>query len=61
MQENVDFKYHLKTFDGIEDMGLCRQLQIFYRMQLDLLLQPLCIVLKKKLILNKYQNSRKQI
>jgi hypothetical protein len=46
MQKNVDFVHHLKIFDGTEDMGLCWQSQIFYRMQLELLLHPLCIVLK---------------
>jgi hypothetical protein len=60
-EKHVDFVYHLKIFDGTEDIGLCRQSQIFYRMQLELLLHPLCIVLEKYLILNKYQNSRKQI
>jgi hypothetical protein len=44
-----------KIFYGIEDMGLCWQSQMLYRMQLELLLHPLCIVLKNKLILNKYQ------
>ena len=42
-------------------MGLCRQSQILYRMQLELLLHPVCIVKNNNLILNKYQNSRKQI
>jgi hypothetical protein len=36
IKKNVDFVYHLKIFDGTEDMGLCPQSQILYRMQLEL-------------------------
>jgi hypothetical protein len=61
MQKMLIFVYHLKNFDGTEDMGLCRQSHIFYRMQLELLLHPLCVLFKKCLILNKYQNFKKKI
>ena len=59
--ENFDFVYHLKISDGIKDMGPCWQSQIILKMPLELLLHLLCIVLEKKLILNKYQNYRKKI
>jgi hypothetical protein len=44
--KNVDFIYHLKIFDGIKDMGPCWQSQIIYKMQLELLMHPLYIVLE---------------
>jgi hypothetical protein len=47
----------VKIFDGTKDMGPRRQLQIVYRMQLELL-HPFYILLEKYLILNKCQNSK---
>jgi hypothetical protein len=42
-------------------MGLYQQSQVLYGMQMELLLHLLCIVKNNNLILNKYQNFRKQI